>query len=69
MDNLKPETQKFLSELDEEQIDRIKRVMAVYSTAETLGKVAKWISITFLTILISITQLGDSLHKLKEWFR
>lgn len=66
---MKPETQEFLESLTEEDITRIKKALKTYTVVETLGWFFRWLFISLLAIAVSITQFGDSIKKLIDWFK
>jgi hypothetical protein len=66
---LNEETKKFLEELTEEDVKRIKKAIKTYVFVEALGWFLRWTFLTFLAIAVSITQFGDSIKKIFDWFK
>jgi hypothetical protein len=63
------ETQKFLDSLTEEDVKRIRSALKTYTRVETLAWWLKAVALTALAAAISITQFGDAIKKIIDWFK
>ena len=67
--DLPEHTQKFLSELREEDVEELKESMKFIKNAKTVNRFLKWLVITAVGMFIATVSLGESIIKLKGWFK
>lgn len=62
-------TREFLEQLREEDIDRLKAAMQLYTQIAVFGTGIKWIFITLLGALLFGAQFGEAVMKYVNWIR
>jgi hypothetical protein len=69
MIELPKHTQDFLIELREEEVDELMEAIKFMRSIKTVGKFVKWVIITAVGAFIGMVSLGESILKIKGWFR
>lgn len=67
--DLPDETQKFLSQLREEDIATLKDGLRLVNAIGIVGKFVKWVIVGMLGLLAGIVMFGESVIKIVAWFR
>lgn len=65
---LPSETQEFLSQLREDDIDLLKDGLELVRSTRTIGRFMRWIVLAALAILMTATALHDNVVKVLTWF-
>lgn len=63
------ETREFLSELTREDIATISDGLPIIRMIISFGKVAKWLAITSLGLMVGVVMLWESVGKIISWFK
>lgn len=63
--HLKEETQEWLLTLDEEDLDRQRRMLRTFARAEVIGWALKWLVLSTTSLFIGVVTFGEAL--LKGW--
>ncbi|TIM14452.1 MAG: hypothetical protein E5Y67_12290 [Mesorhizobium sp.] len=63
------ETREFLSELTREDIATISDGLPIIRMIIGFGKVAKWLAITSLGLMVGTVMLWESVAKIISWFK
>lgn len=66
---MKPEVQEFFDSLTPRDIENLQAAINTYKRIQTAGWIIRWAFVSFVAIVISVSQFGDALAKIKEWFR
>lgn len=69
MIELPDHTQEFLIGLREEEVEELQEAIQFMRSVKTVGKFGKWMIITGVGAFIGAISLGESILKLKGWFR
>ncbi len=69
MIELPEHTQDFLIALREEEIDELQEAIKFMRSVKTVGRFGKWLIITAVGAFIGAVSLGESILKLKGWFK
>ena len=62
-------TQDFLIDLREEEINELQEAIKFMRSVKTVGTFGKWLIITAVGAFIGAVSLGESILKLKGWFK
>lgn len=63
-ESLKPETKKFLSQLQEEDIDTLKEGLRLVNAVKTVGTFVKWVIIGLFGTFVGFVMLYENIVKL-----
>ncbi|RWN33416.1 hypothetical protein [Mesorhizobium sp.] len=63
------ETREFLSDLTREDIATISDGLPIIRMIIGFGKVAKWLAITSLGLMVGVVMLWESVAKILSWFK
>lgn len=66
---LPEQTQKFLSRLDEEDIQLLEEGLVMVRSTLTIGRFMKWVVLCVLAIVVGMVSLYDNVVKIAGWFR
>jgi hypothetical protein len=69
MVELPDHTQEFLISLREEEIVELQEAIQFMRSVKTVGTFGKWLIITAVGAFIGAVSLGESILKLKGWFK
>lgn len=66
---LPPETQLFLSELREEDIDLMKDGLDLIRSLRTIGRFMRWVILGVLAIMLGMVTIYENAVKMVSWFQ
>lgn len=68
-DDLPPETQKFLTELREDEIETLEAGIRLVRSIQTVGGFVKWLLVGIVGIAVGTVMLFDSIQRIWQWMR
>lgn len=66
---LPDETQEFLSQLREDDIETLKDGLRLVIAMRTVGTFMKWLIVGVLGFVVGIVMFGEAILKIVAWFR
>lgn len=66
---LPKETQDFLSQLREDDIETLKDGLRLVIAMRTVGTFMKWLIVGFLGMVVGVVMFGEAVLKIVAWFR
>ncbi|WOC14966.1 hypothetical protein [Pseudochrobactrum sp. MP213Fo] len=66
---LPDETQEFLSQLREDDIETLKDGLRLVIAMRTVGTFMKWLIVGILGLVVGVVMFGEAVLKIVTWFR
>jgi len=68
-DDLSPKTKEFLSNLRNDEIATLNDGIRLVQAIRTVGTFMRWVIISLLGVLVGVVMFGESIGKIRHWFR